>query len=404
MVMIIYLIIIIFILLIIYSFIKYKFHTDNLISNSLKMKNNNNLIWELTYISKDANVLILDEPYEYIQNFLNDFLIKDLKNTNIDTLIIQNFNMIKNVDLSNIKTILSKEKLELNQFTEKIKSTNYYIYEKYQNVPKIIWSYWNEETLPELNQLCVSSWRQNLNNEWKINVLNSKNIEQYININNKDKFNKLSVTLQSDIIRLKLLYDYGGVWVDNTIFINSNLNEFINNMNKLDLLFLIKNKNVDKIIKSWENYFLVARPRSSTVLTILNKLEKVLYEKEEYNSLNINQLISLRLNNEYHLVYVIHLNECYNNANVYFNTINQKYSRCISTNNEMMYNDLFNYIILQHINKYKYQNNFDENIIKLFPILKIINQQRNYFNKMYQTNNIKNFTYEDILKDREKCT
>jgi hypothetical protein len=70
----------------------------------------------------------------------------------------------------------------------------------------------------------------------------------------------------------------------------------------------------------------------------------------------------------------------------------------------MMCNDLFNYIILQHINKYKYQNNFDENIIKLFPILKIINQQRNYFNKMYQTNNIKNFTYEDILKDREKCT
>jgi len=92
-----------------------------------------------------------------------------------------------------------------------------------KDIPRLIWSYWHDEQHPELIDLCLSSWKTNLT-DYIINLLNAKNIYNYIDVSdeNKIKLSKLGLSKQSDYFRLCLLYKYGGIWVDVSTFINKN--------------------------------------------------------------------------------------------------------------------------------------------------------------------------------------
>ena len=65
---------------------------------------------------------------------------------------------------------------------------------------------------------------------WKINLLNSNNVKDYLDINEFPKnYDTFSSAHKSDLIRLKLLKKYGGVWMD--------AGTIINNKNELEKLF-----------------------------------------------------------------------------------------------------------------------------------------------------------------------
>ena len=106
-------------------------------------------------------------------------------------------------------------------------------------IPKIIWGYWDTgiENAPDIVQKSIKNWKKN-NPDWKINILNENNLQEYINT---DLFDEITVKnsfkqKKADLIRLLLLKKYGGIWLDASIFLSESLNW---------VLQLQKEKNVD---------------------------------------------------------------------------------------------------------------------------------------------------------------
>lgn len=92
-----------------------------------------------------------------------------------------------------------------------------------------IWTCWwqGNNLAPELIQACWRSWKLHVPKEIKIIVITKDNYEQYIEIPRYilDKVNNRSISLAtlSDIIRHSLLYRYGGMWLDATIYMTDDM-------------------------------------------------------------------------------------------------------------------------------------------------------------------------------------
>jgi len=250
--------------------------------------------------------------------------------------------------------------------------------------------------------LCKKSWELNLP-EYKIRLLNRYTVSKYCGNKFIRKIKNLSPTLQSDFIRMQLLYLYGGIWIDATTFVNVSLDYFINSMKSNDLFFVIKPELVLKY-HCWESYFLIATPNSSTVLSILTNLKNIVFDKKKYARLTPLQMYKIGLQNNYHIIYLSHLNECYNNANVLFNTKNNNIlNSTICLNIHNIHYKESNLVIKAHFDHYDDNRKvnmrdriINNKIIHLFPLCKLISQQRKYFkltNGFYGRK-----SYKDILK------
>ena len=87
-----------------------------------------------------------------------------------------------------------------------------------EQIPKKIWTYWEEPILPELVDRCMTKWRE-LNPTWELVILNKNTVGQYIP--DVDIFSlKFADTAprRSDFARLYVLARYGGVWTDASNF------------------------------------------------------------------------------------------------------------------------------------------------------------------------------------------
>lgn len=87
-------------------------------------------------------------------------------------------------------------------------------------IPNIIWTFWDTEELPSFINQCVKSWEKH-NPHFKVNVINKKNLYDYLDKDEADYIINWkhidNVQKLADLIRLKLLLKYGGVWLDASI-------------------------------------------------------------------------------------------------------------------------------------------------------------------------------------------
>lgn len=84
-------------------------------------------------------------------------------------------------------------------------------------IPKTIWTYWDDNSPPELVTKCVAKWKE-LNPSWSVVTLTRDTVKNYIS--DVDIFGlKFSDTAprRSDFVRLHVLAKYGGVWTDATV-------------------------------------------------------------------------------------------------------------------------------------------------------------------------------------------
>lgn len=138
----------------------------------------------------------------------------------------------------------------------------YSIYEKFDNeeVPKIIWSYWDDDNIPEFINICYKNWVKFAPN-YQVNLLTKSNAEKYLDIN-YDGWKELPAYRQSDIIRLLLLKKYGGVWIDASTFLLDNPDNFIHKNNLT--LFTTPRTNKDDPV--YENWFISA-PKNNIIIS-----------------------------------------------------------------------------------------------------------------------------------------
>lgn len=95
---------------------------------------------------------------------------------------------------------------------------------------RIIWQYWAqgfEGELPEVVRVCLDSVDK-YKGDYEVIRLSDNNIADYVDLPAfvwEKRAQGFSVTVFSDILRLALLYYYGGVWLDATVLLTAPLPE-----------------------------------------------------------------------------------------------------------------------------------------------------------------------------------
>ncbi|WP_343338754.1 hypothetical protein TPELB_09640 [Terrisporobacter petrolearius] len=129
------------------------------------------------------------------------------------------------------KLIMDYLEKEYNHIFEKFKEEKD-IEETINDLP--IWVCWlqGEENAPKLVKNCIRSIRRHSKNH-KVILITQNNYSNYIDIPQYivEKFNskKISSAHFSDIIRMMLIRDYGGLWLDATVYCKTDIPEEILN-------------------------------------------------------------------------------------------------------------------------------------------------------------------------------
>ena len=125
------------------------------------------------------------------------------------------------------RRILKCLKENYSDFIEKYRQkTNLPAKKEIQNENLPIWTLWwqgVDENLPDIVKICHASVRKNcVSHPFK--VLTQENLSEYVKLPDyiHEKFDSGAITIThlSDIIRMYLIFNYGGMWLDSTIFIN----------------------------------------------------------------------------------------------------------------------------------------------------------------------------------------
>jgi hypothetical protein len=120
---------------------------------------------------------------------------------------------------------------------------------------KTIYILWLQgfDNAPEIVKNCVNSWKY-YNSDWNIILLDSKNLINYIHLENYiTPNNSIEKCHLSDIIRMILLNLYGGLWVDATTFCNASLNDWLPNCIN-ERFFAFDKPGTDRLISNWFLY------------------------------------------------------------------------------------------------------------------------------------------------------
>lgn len=82
------------------------------------------------------------------------------------------------------------------------------------SIPKILWTYWKDDTIPPVVKKCIESWRTQ-NPDFQIKVVHGKQLREYLpNLDLASLRWNDSPARESDIVRVNLLAKYGGYWCD----------------------------------------------------------------------------------------------------------------------------------------------------------------------------------------------
>ena len=149
---------------------------------------------------------------------------------------------------------------------------------------KKIWIYWHQgfENTSDLIKKCVFSW-QTHNPDYEIHLLDQTNIQNFIDIDDvKECYrNKpLELAALADVIRLRLLSNYGGIWVDATCFCLRPLNEWLPAEMTKNSGFFCPSYRPGSSERIMDNWFLASK-KSAPLITLLEKTSsQYLLEKE----------------------------------------------------------------------------------------------------------------------------
>ena len=130
------------------------------------------------------------------------------------------------------KTIVNYLKNKYADFISDYKSKLKKYKSKNHETSGIIWTMWwqGEENLPETVKICHASVRENCKSH-DFKIITKENFRDYINLPDyifeKVDAGIITLTHFSDIMRFYLLFNYGGLWLDSTVFVTNEISESI---------------------------------------------------------------------------------------------------------------------------------------------------------------------------------
>lgn len=134
------------------------------------------------------------------------------------------------------------------------------------HIPKQIYCYWHDETLPEFLQFCIDTWKLH-NPDYSITLL-SKTDAAKMGI--MDYKHADTPTRISDFVRLQVLQENGGIWIDISTILNQPLS-WVHKSPDCDVVgFYINEMTIDPnypVIESW----FIAAPKGSKFIGLWNR-------------------------------------------------------------------------------------------------------------------------------------
>lgn len=129
---------------------------------------------------------------------------------------------------------------------------------RYDPIPKLVWLYWEDESTPSYIKHIIEHNKQ-VNQEYEFRLLNKDTYLQYL----PDVVFKanMPVANKTDVIRLELLWRYGGIWIDATVILRDSLDwiQEVNKDNYNELIgFYRDNDTIDYMYPVVETYFMAA--------------------------------------------------------------------------------------------------------------------------------------------------
>ena len=99
--------------------------------------------------------------------------------------------------------------------------------ERYENNDELFWTYWEPTNPPSVVQRCYANWKS-VGGLEKIQFLNPSNINKYIpadELRRIEMNSEISSAHKSDFIALYLLKEYGGTYLDGSVFFDRAIKE-----------------------------------------------------------------------------------------------------------------------------------------------------------------------------------
>lgn len=151
---------------------------------------------------------------------------------------------------------------------------------------KNIWFYWAQgyDNMPALIQKCYNNILTNASN-YKVNFICEENLSNFIDIPDYiyKKYNEglISKTHFSDFVRIALLKEYGGIWLDSTIYTSNIIPTYIMGyklFSKKETSY--KSDNISE--GKWATYFLATNEKNNILFCCLYEFyKKYWYDKKQ---------------------------------------------------------------------------------------------------------------------------
>lgn len=125
-----------------------------------------------------------------------------------------------------------------------------------RDIPRILWIFWSqgEEEAPLLVRHCIASWRLH-HPDWDIRVLDSQSAAMQVDLT--DIPPHLPLRFHANLLRLRLLAKYGGVWTDATTWCHRPLEDWLPLLGGQTGFFVFSGPHSDRWIDNW---FIAAHP------------------------------------------------------------------------------------------------------------------------------------------------
>lgn len=179
------------------------------------------------------------------------------------------------IELNTLRWLKRKFKKELNNICNKVDeefNSNITFHTAQKNKVWILWLQ-GELNAPQIVKNCISSIKKNMP-EYDVVVLDSENLSNYINlpdyIEEKFKNGTISAAHYSDLVRLELLTNHGGIWIDSTVFMTDKLPSYITESDLF--LFQILKPGLAGHAVAISSWFMVANKPSKILLFTKNLL------------------------------------------------------------------------------------------------------------------------------------
>jgi hypothetical protein len=170
------------------------------------------------------------------------------------------------------------------------KQLEYFTNDKEEYIlPKYIYAYWDNLKGEELINSFIKNWEKKINPEWKIIIITKDTLKNYVSKEFIKKYEHLPSFRFSDFLRLELLLNTGGIWMDiSTIIVDSSfLDNFYNEMiySKFDVcIYELKPLTISENYPYLENWFIMAPKNSPYIKDLYDEFSKA----EKMDFLNFN--------------------------------------------------------------------------------------------------------------------